>query len=77
MTDNYSGSSREALDVIRSIAVRDRLISQMRTMLTDAAVMLEEIERNRQMPPFAAILQQYVKLGREIRAFLNDEKESK
>jgi hypothetical protein len=70
MTDNYIGSSAEALDVIRAIGARDRIIAEQRKLLVDAGAMLADIERNRQMPPQAATLQQYVALGRDIRAFL-------
>jgi hypothetical protein len=70
VTDNYIGSSAEALDILKAIGERDRLISEMRMLLMDAGRMLSDIERNRQMPPQAATLQQYVALGRDIRAFL-------
>jgi hypothetical protein len=43
---------------------------KMRELLVDAAVMLSDIERNREMPPFAETLSQYVALGKAIKEFL-------
>ena len=47
-------------------------ISKYRITLSDAAGMFEEIERNRQMPPFAQTINQYIAFGKEIRKILND-----
>ena len=49
-------------------------MDKCREQLTDAAVMFENIQRNRNMPPEAQTLNQYVAKGREIRAFLNGSK---
>lgn len=43
-----------------------------RELLTDAMIMLEEIKRNRNMPPFAQAQNQYIALGREIRKYLEE-----
>jgi hypothetical protein len=41
-----------------------------RDVLMDVAVMFEDIERNRAMPPFAQTQQQYVAMGRVIKKLL-------
>jgi hypothetical protein len=41
-------------------------------LLVDAMVMLKEIEKARELPPFAQAQQQYVALGREIEAYLKE-----
>ena len=40
-------------------------------LLTDAMVMLEQIERNRNMPATTQTQQQYVALGKSIRDYLS------
>ncbi len=42
-------------------------------VLTDVMVMFEEIERNRNLPPFAHTQQQYVAMGRIVRKLLKEE----
>ena len=41
MIDNYTGSHVEALDVIRAIGVRDRLIAQLESALREAIELIE------------------------------------
>jgi hypothetical protein len=38
--------------------------------VNDAVIMFENIERNREMPPFAQTQQQYVALGKELRRLM-------
>jgi hypothetical protein len=45
---------------------------QAAELLTDAMVMLLNIEKNRQMPPTAQTQSQYIALGKRIQEFLND-----
>lgn len=43
------------------------------SLLKDAMVMLEEVQKARELPPYARVHMQYVALGREIKAFLKAE----
>lgn len=51
-------------------ALQRGALGEVTRALIDAAVMLENIERNRNMPPEARTLQQYVALGRQMRVVL-------
>lgn len=60
------------LDAQTASALASTLVKldRYRRALLDAAVMFENIERNRNMPPFANTLQQYVAMGRSIKKLL-------
>jgi hypothetical protein len=51
-------------------AMRDRA----HELLTDAMVMLRDIEKARQLPAYAEVYKQYIALGREIEAYLKEAK---
>jgi hypothetical protein len=55
--------------------MKDFDTNQAAELLTDAMVMLLNIEKNRQMPPTAQTQSQYIALGKRIQEFLNDHKE--
>jgi hypothetical protein len=42
-------------------------------LLIDAMIMFEDIQKARELPPFANAQQQYIAMGKSIRLFLKDE----
>jgi hypothetical protein len=55
--------------------MKDFDTNQAAELLTDAMVMLLNIEKNRQMPPTAQTQSQYIALGKRIQDFLKDHKD--